>query len=61
MLMARQKRTILPGFGLSFGITIFWLSVIVLIPLSAVFARSAVGGWDAFVASALSDRALAAD
>lgn len=59
MLMARTSRSVLPGFGLSFGITLFWLSVIVLIPLSAVFARSASGGWDEFLAAAMSDRALA--
>jgi sulfate transport system permease protein len=59
MLMARTSRSILPGFGLSFGITLFWLGLIVLIPLSAVFAKSAAGGWDAFVAAALSERALA--
>jgi sulfate transport system permease protein len=60
MLMARTRRSVLPGFGLSAGIAVFWLSIIVLIPLSAVFARSAAGGWDAFVAAALTDRALAA-
>jgi sulfate/thiosulfate transport system permease protein len=60
MLMARASRSVLPGFTLSLGITLFWLSVIVLIPLSAVFARSAAGGWQAFVAAAVSDRALAA-
>ena len=29
----------MPGFGLSLGITIFWLSFIVLIPLTAVFVE----------------------
>lgn len=60
MLMRTTSRSVLPGFALSVGITLFWLSVIVLIPLSAVFAKSAAGGWDAFVAAALSDRAIAA-
>ncbi len=60
MLMRTTSRSVLPGFALSFGITLFWLSVIVLIPLSAVFAKSAAGGWDAFVSAALSDRAIAA-
>ena len=50
----------LPGFGLSLGITILWLSLIVLIPLSAVFLRSAGNGWDAFWAAAGSPRAIAA-
>ncbi|QSI76606.1 sulfate ABC transporter permease subunit CysT [Niveibacterium microcysteis] len=34
-------RRVLPGFGLSLGYTLFYLSVIVLIPLFAVFAKSA--------------------
>ncbi|MCW3798075.1 sulfate ABC transporter permease subunit CysT [Sphingomonas sp. BN140010] len=59
MLKVRSSRPVLPGFRLSLGITLFWLSVIVLVPLSAVFAKSATGGWDGFVAAALSERALA--
>src|SRR6476619_7587472 len=50
----------LPGFGLSLGITILWLSLIVLIPLSAVFVKSVSEGWAAFWAAAGSPRALAA-
>lgn len=56
----RRKRSALPGFGLSMGITLLWLSLIVLIPLSAVFFRSAEGGWADFSDAAFSDRALAA-
>ncbi|MFL6830020.1 MAG: sulfate ABC transporter permease subunit CysT [Sphingomicrobium sp.] len=50
----------LPGFGLSLGITILWLSLIVLIPLSAVFVKSASEGWQVFWSAAGSPRALAA-
>src|SRR5881392_3247423 len=50
----------LPGLGLSLGITILWLSLIVLIPLSAVFVKSVSEGWQAFWAAAASPRALAA-
>jgi sulfate/thiosulfate transport system permease protein len=50
----------LPGFGLSLGITILWLSLIVLIPLSAVFVKSGSQGWHSFIAAAASPRALAA-
>ncbi len=56
----RRPRSAMPGFGLSMGLTIFWLSVIVLIPLSAVFIRSAGDGWGAFWAAAGSERAIAA-
>lgn len=57
---AQSSSSPLPGLGLSLGITIFWLSFIVLIPLSAVFVKSAGGGWDTFWAAAGSARALAA-
>ena len=50
----------LPGFGLSLGITILWLSLIILIPLSAVFITSMGDGWGAFWSAAGSPRALAA-
>ena len=38
----------LPGFGLSLGFTLAYLSLIVLIPLSAVFIKSATLGWTEF-------------
>ena len=50
----------LPGLGLSLGITILWLSLIVLIPLSAVFVKSLSEGPATFMAAAFSPRALAA-
>jgi sulfate/thiosulfate transport system permease protein len=56
----KARRTPLPGFGLSLGITILWLSLIVLIPLSAVFVKSVSDGWGTFWAAAGSPRALAA-
>jgi len=36
----RSPRRVLPGFGLTLGYTLFYLSVIVLIPLSALFLRT---------------------
>ncbi|WP_110661439.1 sulfate ABC transporter permease subunit CysT [Salinicola socius] len=46
-----QRKTLLPGFGLSLGITVFTLSLLVLIPLLALVTKSAelsLGGmWDA--------------
>ncbi|MBE9605779.1 sulfate ABC transporter permease subunit CysT [Acetobacteraceae bacterium H6797] len=33
------RRDALPGFGLSLGLTLFWLTAIVLIPLGALVAR----------------------
>ncbi len=56
----RRRNTILPGFGLTLGITLAWLAVIVLIPLSAVFLRAAGLGWHGFAEVGLSARAIAA-
>ena len=55
-----SERSIIPGFGLTFGITLAWLGLIVLIPLSAVFIRTFGMGWEEFLAVAFSERALAA-
>jgi sulfate transport system permease protein len=44
---------------LALGITILWLSLIVLIPLSAVFVKSGSEGWHTFASAAFSPRALA--
>lgn len=56
----RRRNTILPGFGLTLGITLAWLAIIVLIPLSAVFLRAAGLGWHGFAEVGLSARAIAA-
>lgn len=38
-VIAAQRRT-LPGFGLTMGLTLTWLSVIILIPLAGLFLKS---------------------
>lgn len=53
------QRNILPGFNLSLGFTIFYLSLIVLIPLSATFIRSAELGASAFWEVVTAPRVLA--
>ena len=55
-----RQPSVLPGFGLTFGITLAWLTLIVLIPLGTIFLKSAGMGWDDFVAVGFSPRALAA-
>ncbi|MFC0686248.1 sulfate ABC transporter permease subunit CysT [Novosphingobium clariflavum] len=52
--------SVLPGFGLTFGFSLAWLSLIVLIPLSTLFLKSAGMGWHAFLEVGFSPRALAA-
>jgi sulfate transport system permease protein len=44
----RLPRRVLPGFGLTLGYTMVYLSLLVLIPLSAVFIRSLGSGWEHF-------------
>jgi sulfate transport system permease protein len=44
----RRPRQVLPGFGLTLGYTMVYLSLLVLIPLSAVFIRSLGLGWGHF-------------
>lgn len=57
-----RKQTItrvLPGFRLSLGFTLFYLCLIVLIPLSAVFLNTFTMSWDGFVAAVTSPRVMA--
>src|ERR1700738_1148016 len=44
----RLPQRVLPGFGLTLGYTMVYLSLLVLIPLSAVFIRSLGSGWGHF-------------
>lgn len=56
--MSFRKPSILPGFGLTFGFTTFFLSVIVLLPLAALTLAAASMQWSDFVHVVLSPRAL---
>jgi sulfate transport system permease protein len=58
--MARTRKSVLPGFGLSLGFTLTYLSLIVLVPLSAAFIKTAGMTWHDFVAAVASPRVLAA-
>lgn len=57
---AKQRAGVLPGFKLSLGYTLTYLSLIVLIPLAALAWRSAAVGWGTFVETVTAPRALAA-
>jgi sulfate transport system permease protein len=57
--MALKQRSILPGFGLTLGFTLTYLSLIVLIPLSTIFFKTATLGWDQFVNTVTAPRAVA--
>ena len=53
------RRSVLPGFGLAMGITLCYLSLIVLIPLSAMCVKAGTAGWSAFWRTATDPRAVA--
>ncbi|MDB5686260.1 MAG: Sulfate transport system permease protein [Rhizorhabdus sp.] len=55
----RPVAHVLPGFSLTMTMTLVWLLIIVLVPLSAVFIRSTGQGMGHFFAVAFSERALA--
>jgi sulfate ABC transporter, permease protein CysT len=59
MSTARASRSVLPGFGLSLGFTLAYLGLIVLVPLSAAFIRTAGMSWADFVTAVASPRVLA--
>jgi sulfate transport system permease protein len=48
MLLRLKQHSVLPGFHLALGYTIFYLSLIVLIPLSMVFFKTSTMGWERF-------------
>ncbi|MBD9491875.1 sulfate ABC transporter permease subunit CysT [Ensifer sp. ENS11] len=53
-----RQPSVLPGFGLALGVTLFWLVLIILIPLSGLIWRSSGLGWSQFMTLALDTRTL---
>lgn len=58
--MSRHKFNALPGFGLTMGFTLFYLSAIVLLPFAGLILRSLELSWGEFWRLATTERALAA-
>lgn len=54
-----RKKRILPGFGVTLGLSLTYLSLIVLIPLSATFLRTTELSWTEFWDVVTEPRALA--
>ena len=54
-----RRQSALPGFGLALGFTLAYLGLIVLIPLSTIFARSAGLGWHTFWETVTAPRVVA--
>lgn len=57
--VSRRRRPLIPGFGLTLGYTMMYLSLVVLIPLSATFIRSLGLGWGHFWLVVTAPRVLA--
>ena len=53
------KLRVLPGFKLTLGFTIFYLCLIVLIPLSALVFKTLSISWDQFITAVTSERVVA--
>ncbi|HEY4921102.1 MAG TPA: sulfate ABC transporter permease subunit CysT [Xanthobacteraceae bacterium] len=54
----RRSRSVIPGFGITLGTTLLWLSLVVLIPLGALFLKTAELSAAQFVAVVTSRRVL---
>ena len=58
-MAAVRAHRVLPGFGLSLGFTLAYMSLVVLVPLSAVFIMTATMSLDAFLSAVASPRVIA--
>ena len=43
-----HKKHVLPGFGISVGWSVTWVSLLVILPLAALAGKTAAGGWHHF-------------
>lgn len=59
-MIAGRKFNALPGFGLTLGFTLLYLTALVLLPLGALVVRSLALSWTDFWRLATTERALAA-
>ena len=55
----RARRHVLPGFGLTMGATLFYLGLIVLLPIAALILKTTDAGFGRFIEVITSPRALA--
>lgn len=58
-MASAKKKTIFSGFHFTLGYTLLYLSLVVLIPLSAIAFKSAQLGWDGFWQTVLAPRVMA--
>lgn len=58
--MATSNHRVLPGFGLSLGYTVMYLSILALVPLAACFFKAFSLSWQEFWGAVWTERAVAA-
>ena len=59
MKIILKQASVIPGFGLTLGYTVFYLCLIVLLPISALFLKTATLGWGEFWAIVSNPRVVA--
>jgi hypothetical protein len=59
MLLRLKQPCVLPGFGLTLGYTVLYLSLVVLIPLSALFVKTSGMTWHHFCHTVTDPRVVA--
>jgi len=59
MNLILKQPSVLPGFGLTLGFTVFYFSLIVLIPLSGLFVKTSSLSWEQFWNIVTNPRAVA--
>lgn len=59
MNVSLKRYSVLPGLGLSLGYTVLYLSLLVLVPLSALFVRAAGLTWEQFWGTVANPRVVA--
>ena len=55
-----RRRGVLPGFGLTLGYTVFYVGLLVILPLMAMVLKASTQGFSSFVQAVSDERALAA-
>ncbi|CAN7578129.1 sulfate ABC transporter permease subunit CysT [Rhizobium sp. LjRoot258] len=55
-----RRPSVIPGFGMALGLTLTWLTLLILIPLSGLAWRSSELGWAKFLAIAFDPRTTSA-
>jgi sulfate transport system permease protein len=58
MVVQRRRRSVIPGFGITMGMSLLWLSLIVLLPLAALFLKTTELTLSQFIGIVTSRRVL---